>query len=66
MKVPFSVTVLTKNSQKYLSEVLSALQSFEEVLVCDTGSQDETLNIARKFPNVTLYERPFYRLRSHS
>jgi glycosyltransferase involved in cell wall biosynthesis len=59
MNIPLSVTVLTKNSQKYLSEVLSALQSFEEVLVCDTGSQDKTLEIARRFPNVTLYERPF-------
>jgi glycosyltransferase involved in cell wall biosynthesis len=59
MKVPLSVTILTKNSQKYLPEVLLALQMFDEVLVCDTGSQDETLSIARRFSNVTLYERPF-------
>lgn len=59
MKVPVSVTVLTKNSQKYLREVLSALDIFDEVLVCDTGSQDQTLDIARQFPNVKLYESPF-------
>jgi glycosyltransferase involved in cell wall biosynthesis len=59
MKLPISVTILTKNSQKYLLEVLSALQQFDEVLVCDTGSQDQTLTIARQFPNVRLYERPF-------
>jgi glycosyltransferase involved in cell wall biosynthesis len=59
MKVALSVTVLTKNSQKYLAEVLSALHIFDEVLVCDTGSQDQTVDIARRFPNVTLYEHPF-------
>jgi glycosyltransferase involved in cell wall biosynthesis len=59
MKVDISVTVLTKNSQKYLPEVLFALQMCDEVLVCDTGSQDQTLDIARRFPNVCLYERPF-------
>jgi glycosyltransferase involved in cell wall biosynthesis len=59
MKVPISVTILTKNSQKYLAEVISALQIFDEVLVCDTGSKDQTLEIARHFPNVTIYERPF-------
>jgi glycosyltransferase involved in cell wall biosynthesis len=59
MKVDISVTVLTKNSQKYLLEVISALSMFDEVLVYDTGSHDQTLDIARQFPNVTLYERPF-------
>lgn len=59
MKVGISVTVLTKDSQKYLHEVLSALQDFDEVLVCDTGSKDQTLEIARQFPNVSLYERSF-------
>lgn len=59
MKMPISVTVLTKNSQKYLVEVLTALQSFDEIVVCDTGSHDQTLAIAQQFPNVSLYERPF-------
>jgi glycosyltransferase involved in cell wall biosynthesis len=59
MKVPISVTVLTKNSQKHLSEVLSALQIMDEVLICDTGSKDQTIDLARRFPNVCLYEKPF-------
>lgn len=54
-----SVTILTKNSQKYLKEVLTALQHFDEVLICDTGSKDQTLEIASQFPNVTVFERPF-------
>lgn len=59
MQVNISVTILTKNSQKYLIEVLSALQIFDEVLICDTGSQDKTIELARRFPNVTIFERPF-------
>lgn len=58
-KLPLSVTVLTKNSQKYLKEVLASLEIFEEVLVYDTGSKDQTLDIARRFSNVTICERPF-------
>lgn len=54
-----SVTILTKNSEKYLPEVLDALRDFEEVVVYDTGSQDSTLEIAKQFPNVTIYEEPF-------
>lgn len=54
-----SVTILTKNSSRYLAEVLRSLNNFDEVLVCDTGSTDDTMNIAQQFPNVTLYQRPF-------
>lgn len=60
MKTPkISVTILTKNSRKYLAEVINALHEFDEVLVCDTGSTDETVAIARKFPNVTICNSPF-------
>lgn len=59
MKEKISVTVLTKNSQKYLKEVLEALIAFDEVVVCDTGSSDQTVEIARQYPNVALHQRPF-------
>lgn len=59
MKEKISVTVLTKNSQKYLPEVLAALAAFDEVVVCDTGSTDQTMEIARQYPNVSLHQRPF-------
>lgn len=54
-----TVTILTKNSAKYLEEVIKGLHLFDEILVFDTGSSDETLKIAKSFPHVTLYERPF-------
>ncbi len=59
MKTPISVTILTKNSQKYLKEVLNSLTSFDEVLICDTGSTDDTLIIASKFSNVTIHKQFF-------
>lgn len=54
-----SVTILTKNSQKHLEEILSSLELFDEVVVYDTGSTDSTTTIAQKFPNVTLYQEEF-------
>lgn len=54
-----SVTILTKNSQKHLWEVLSALASFDEVLLYDNGSTDSTLEIASEFPNVTIQKGGF-------
>jgi glycosyltransferase involved in cell wall biosynthesis len=54
-----SVTILTKNNEKYIREVLTSVGSFDEVLVYDNGSKDKTLTIARSFPNVTIVEGPF-------
>lgn len=54
-----SVTILTRNSQKYLHEVLNALKNFDEVVLYDTGSNDTTISIAQLFPNVTIYQKEF-------
>lgn len=54
-----SVTILTKNNERYIDEVVAALQSFDEVLLYDNGSTDETMDIARKYPNVRIVEGPF-------
>ncbi len=54
-----SVTILTKNSERHLEQVLRSLHAFPEVVVVDTGSTDRTLDIAQSFPNVALYQRPF-------
>lgn len=59
MSIPISVTILTKNSAKYLSQVFEALASFDEVLIYDNGSSDDTLSIAKCFPNVTVRQGPF-------
>lgn len=54
-----SVTILTKNSQKYLAEVLTALRYFDEVVLFDNGSTDNTLTIAKQFSNVTIHVGTF-------
>jgi len=54
-----SATVLTKNSQKTLKSTLDSLKRFPEVILLDSGSTDETLNIAKTYPNVTIHTSPF-------
>ena len=54
-----SVTVLTKNSQKYIKDVLKALAPFGEVIVYDSGSTDHTMEIAQAFPNVRVIRADF-------
>ena len=41
--------MLVKNSERYLSEVLTALDGFDEILLLDNGSTDRTLEIAAGF-----------------
>ena len=50
--VMLSVVVLTKNSEKYLAAVLSSASFADEILVLDSGSIDNTEQIAISFANV--------------
>lgn len=59
MAVQLSVTMLTKNSEKHLTAVLSSLTAFSEIIVLDTGSTDATMEIAQSFPNVRLFQSSF-------
>ena len=54
-----SVTILTQNSQKHLAEVLKSLNNFSEVILIDHGSNDNTLQIAAQYSNVTVHQREF-------
>lgn len=54
-----SVTILTKNCQDTLQETLKSLEGFSEVLIFDTGSTDQTLDIAKSFSNVRVEEGAF-------
>lgn len=54
-----SVTILAKNAQSHLQECLEALVKFDEVVLLDNQSTDETQKIARNFSNVSIYESEF-------
>jgi glycosyltransferase involved in cell wall biosynthesis len=54
-----SVTILTKDSARHLARVLEALKIFDDVVMLDNGSADETLAIAKKFPNVRVFTTTF-------
>jgi glycosyltransferase involved in cell wall biosynthesis len=49
MKIPISVLVSVKNEEKNLPPCLSCLDSFDEVIVVDSGSTDRTPEIAKEF-----------------
>jgi len=54
-----SVVILTKNSQKYIYECLKSLVKFDEVVILDNGSTDNTLEIANEFSNVKIHLHEF-------
>ncbi len=54
-----SATILTKNCKATLQATLESLRGFSEVVVLDTGSTDETLAIAKAFPNVKIHSAEF-------
>ncbi len=54
-----SVTILTKNCGRCLGRTLESASSFDEVIILDTGSTDDTLEVAKSFPNVTIHHSPF-------
>lgn len=49
-----SIVILTFNSQKYLSKVLNSCHFADEVIVVDSGSVDNTLEIAQAFANTKI------------
>jgi len=53
-----SVHVLTKNSASTLLQTLESLKTFADVVVLDTGSHDETVEIASQFANVSVHKAP--------
>ncbi len=54
-----TVTVLTKNSSKRIKMCLEALVKFDEIIVLDNGSIDDTIEIVKTFKNIKLYKSEF-------
>lgn len=54
-----SVLILTYNEALNIRRTLDALEAFPEVVVLDSGSSDETVDIATGYPNVRVVTRKF-------
>lgn len=48
-KIKATVGILTFNSEKTLRRTLESVKSFEELVICDGGSTDKTLDIAGEY-----------------
>lgn len=48
-KIACTVGILTRNSEKTLRRALDSVVEFEEILICDGGSTDATLEIAVEY-----------------
>lgn len=44
-----SAALIVKNEKDHIRDVLSSLAGVDEIVVCDTGSQDNTVELARMF-----------------
>lgn len=49
MKLPVTVVIPVKNEERNLLKCLERLNNFEEIVVVDSNSNDQTIEIAKKF-----------------
>jgi len=54
-----SIVINVKNGERYLERCLSSVNKFDDVVILDNFSTDNTLKIARNFANVRIYESEF-------
>lgn len=54
-----SVVIITRDAASTLRRTLDAVQYFDNVVIYDNGSSDDTRQIASSYPNVSLYEGDF-------
>lgn len=49
MKPKISVVMIVKNESECLEKCLESVKIFDELIICDTGSEDNTIEIAKKY-----------------
>ena len=54
-----SIVVNVKNGERYLARCLSSLNRFNDVVLLDNFSTDNTLEIAKSYPNVRVFQSEF-------
>lgn len=56
-KHPISVYIICQNEQKHIERTLKAVQDFDEIIIVDSGSTDNTLEIAKKYTDKVFYKK---------
>ena len=51
-----SVYIICKNEEKHIKRVLESIKEFDEIVVVDSGSTDNTLNIAKEYTNKIFHQ----------
>lgn len=59
MKLPISASMVVKNESKNIKGCLDSLSFCDEVIVVDTGSKDNTVEIAKSYSNVKVFKLNF-------
>lgn len=54
--IPASVFILTKNSAKTIRRALESVKDFDDIVICDGGSTDETIKISKDY-GVKIYSQ---------
>lgn len=55
-----SVVMIAHNAQHTLESSLKSLETFKEVIIYENNSTDDTVKIAKSFPNVKLIQGDFF------
>jgi len=65
-----SACLIVKNETDHIATVLSSLEGFDEIVVCDTGSGDDTVEIAKRFTDEVytdyIWNDDFAEARNHA
>ncbi|MBT0879462.1 glycosyltransferase [Campylobacter sp. 2018MI01] len=59
MSMKISVCIIAKNEEKNLKRCLNALADFDEIVLVDNESTDNSVGIAKEFKNVKVFSSPF-------
>jgi len=59
VKMKLSACLIVKNEKDHIKDVLSSLAGVDEIVVVDTGSQDNTVELARGFTDKVFTDFPW-------